>query len=408
MAGDWQIVWAQLRAVAKRLESGWGRTEAVEADGLSSEGVGGGGGGGGGHDAGLCCWLQPAAPNGRSPLTAALPLNPLPPSAAAPISLSPPRAPPSPPAWPTLTPLHPLPFPREVVPTQPPDRPCATAPCRAHTEEGTGPRRWPGASKRTPPAPAAFGPQDVHLRGREGGGLAQGLGIRLCAFGGAYWPLATAHSDPLWGGGVGMGGGGGMWGGGGHIAPPRTDLPPGQRHRAAGAQPSFCPETTVRQTPTLSGFGALLLRTECFIPPPMGHSVRLRVLYGALDGHPFVPSHVASGRCVLSAAAAGAPAGVVSAFAEPRRWCTGGCAGGCGGRFSVVAAHSPPHSGRPPPVSLCVRGHVVRRAAVSLWGPGQSPGLPFACCVGSLHSLRSLPPPPSPPQKAIGHTSSVN
>ena len=28
-------------------------------------------------------------------------------------------------------------------------------------------------------------------------------------------------------------------------------------------------------------------------------------------------------RCVLSAAAAGAPAGVVSAFAEPRRWCAG-------------------------------------------------------------------------------------
>ena len=37
----------------------------------------------------------------------------------------------------------------------------------------------------------------------------------------------------------------------------------------------------------------------------------------ALDSHPFFPSHVASGRCVLSAAAAGAPAGVVSAFAEP-------------------------------------------------------------------------------------------
>ena len=31
-----------------------------------------------------------------------------------------------------------------------------------------------------------------------GGGLAQGLGIRLFAFGGAYWPLTTAHSDPLW------------------------------------------------------------------------------------------------------------------------------------------------------------------------------------------------------------------
>ena len=32
----------------------------------------------------------------------------------------------------------------------------------------------------------------------QGGGWAQGLGIRLFAFGGAYWPLTTAHSDPLW------------------------------------------------------------------------------------------------------------------------------------------------------------------------------------------------------------------
>ena len=30
------------------------------------------------------------------------------------------------------------------------------------------------------------------------GGLAQGLGICSFAFGGAYWPLATAYSDPLW------------------------------------------------------------------------------------------------------------------------------------------------------------------------------------------------------------------
>ena len=35
------------------------------------------------------------------------------------------------------------------------------------------------------------------------GGLAQGLGIRLFAFGGAYWPLATA-SFRGWGGGVGQ------------------------------------------------------------------------------------------------------------------------------------------------------------------------------------------------------------
>ena len=31
-----------------------------------------------------------------------------------------------------------------------------------------------------------------------GGGLAQGHGVSLFAFGGAYWPLALAHSDPLW------------------------------------------------------------------------------------------------------------------------------------------------------------------------------------------------------------------
>ena len=53
---------------------------------------------------------------------------------------------------------------------------------------------------------------DVRSRYKRGGGLAQGLGIRLFAFGGDHWPLATAHSDPLWvrtcfgcvrGGGVG-------------------------------------------------------------------------------------------------------------------------------------------------------------------------------------------------------------
>ena len=47
--------------------------------------------------------------------------------------------------------------------------------------------------------------------------------------------------------------------------------------------------------------------------------VSLRGLYS----HPFFPSHVASGCFFLSAAAAGALAGVVSALAEP----SGGCAG---------------------------------------------------------------------------------
>ena len=49
----------------------------------------------------------------------------------------------------------------------------------------------------------------------------------------------------------------------------------------------------------------------------MWHFVGLLFLYGALDSHPLFPSHVASGRCILSAAAVGAPAGVVSTFAEP-------------------------------------------------------------------------------------------
>ena len=30
------------------------------------------------------------------------------------------------------------------------------------------------------------------------GALARGHGVGLFAFGDAYWPLATAHSDPLW------------------------------------------------------------------------------------------------------------------------------------------------------------------------------------------------------------------
>ena len=58
-------------------------------------------------------------------------------------------------------------------------------------------------------------------------------------------------------------------------------------------------------------------------PPPPPHSVRLLFLYRALNSHAFFPSHVASGRCFLSVAAAGAPAGVVAAFAEPSRWCAG-------------------------------------------------------------------------------------
>ena len=70
------------------------------------------------------------------------------------------------------------------------------------------------------------------------------------------------------------------------------------------------------------------------------HSVGLLLLYGALNSHPFFPSHVASGRCFLLAAAAGAPAGVVSAFAEPSGWCVGAVLDVAGCAVCVSAAPS--------------------------------------------------------------------
>ena len=44
-----------------------------------------------------------------------------------------------------------IPFPSEGVPPEPPDGPCSTAPRRDHAEEGNGPRRGPGAFRRSPP-----------------------------------------------------------------------------------------------------------------------------------------------------------------------------------------------------------------------------------------------------------------
>ena len=55
------------------------------------------------------------------------------------------------------------------------------------------------SSKPQPPAAWAWGSEGGGGLWHESeGGLAQGLGIQLFASGGAYWPLATAHSDSLW------------------------------------------------------------------------------------------------------------------------------------------------------------------------------------------------------------------
>ena len=164
----------------------------------------------------------------------------------------------------------------------------------------------------------------------------------------------------------------------------------------------------------------------------MNCGVHCTASYGALDSHPSFPSHVASGRCVLSAAAAGAPAGVVSAFAEPSswcagavlnvawcavcasaapsRWCTGGCAGCCRGRLTVFAVPTPPSSGRPQPASLRFRVREAQVPCFSTRCPGRPPHtLPHsagrACagrvpcwlrvaCASRVACAPACPPPP--------------
>ena len=71
----------------------------------------------------------------------------------------------------------------------------------------------------------------------------------------------------------------------------------------------------------LGGMQAMVSPRIQWVPRPTNTPcVTFRLV---VDSHPLFPSHVASGRCVLSAAAAGAPAGVISAFAEPSGWCAG-------------------------------------------------------------------------------------
>ena len=55
-------------------------------------------------------------------------------------------------------------------------------------------------------------------------------------------------------------------------------------------------------------------------------------------------------------------------------------------KYKPAPARPPPRVRQQtvPPPPPCV---TFRRVVVSLRGPGQSPGLPFACCVGSLLSV---------------------
>ena len=77
----------------------------------------------------------------------------------------------------------------------------------------------------------------------------------------------------------------------------------------------------------------------------MWHSVGLLLLYGALDSHPFFPSRAVSGRCFLSTTVVGAPADVVSVFAEPSGWCAGAVLDVAGCAVCASAAPSSWHTG---------------------------------------------------------------
>ena len=128
---------------------------------------------------------------------------------------------------------------------------------------------------------------------------------------------------------------------------------------------------------------AQLLVAGCHPPPPVTFR-RVAVSLRGAGQSPVLPLRVESGRCVLLAAAACVPDGVVCRLAEPSSWCTGVVLVVAGVVCRVFAVHSPPHPGCPPFASPCFLGHDIRRAAVSSLGPGQPPVLPFVCCVGSL------------------------
>ena len=144
--------------------------------------------GGGGVTPAVYCCVQPAVPIGLSPLTLALPFNPLPLQAAAPIGLSPPRALPLPPPGLSLPPRTPPSIPLGVCANRAPTP--SLFHCSVSGPHGGGQPPSPLATcvqADTPiravgdPSPmAAFGPQDVHLRGHfpalGGGGGSRGGG----------------------------------------------------------------------------------------------------------------------------------------------------------------------------------------------------------------------------------------
>ena len=158
-------------------------------------------------------------------------------------------------------------------------------------------------------------------------------------------------------------------------------------------------------------------------PAPCGIFRRVAVSSRGPGQSPLLPSRAASDQCVLTAAAAGVPCGVLSALVGPSGWRTGRCAGSCGGRFTVFAAHHPPHPGRPPHASPRFRVREAPLRPPSAWCPGRPPSASPRChvreaqilhlcawCTWALHAplwflwvprAPASPPPPLGPQKVM-------
>ena len=130
-----------------------------------------------------------------------------------------------------------------------------------------------------------------------------------------------------------------LWGGGGAV---RTHC----RASAAAARPTPQPQPSGQQHEHTHARGHRRCvgrtrggsTTRHSMPPPSPCDIPSSCCFFMGPWTVTCSSNVASGRCVLSAAAAGALAGVVSAFAEPRRRCAGAVLDVAGCAVCVSAA----------------------------------------------------------------------
>ena len=188
-----------------------------------------------------------------------------------------------------------------------------------------------------------------------GGGLARGHGSGSFAFGGAGWPLALAHSDPL---------GVVFWSCQRSCRMTCVLRGSGSQRRrpGEGLEPTFLdPRYPPCHIPSGCGF---------FTGPWTVTRLSLRMLRQ-------VPAFAAfaepSGLCV--GAVLNVAGCAVCASAAPSSWRNGGCAGCCGGRLTVFAAHTPPSSGRPQlprRVSVCVRPRCPAPHGPQRWPTGRT------------------------------------